>query len=175
MIGTIQQKVRSVGTVLAAAALAGSLLAACSSAGTATSSPGGLTVEGAWARTSTGTEHAGAAYLVVKNGGSAADALVGASSPASGMVQVHETYALPEPTGSAMPGASAGMGGTVMGMRPVARIDIPAGGSIELKPGGYHIMLMELKQELKAGDTIELTLTFEKAAPITVKAEVRES
>lgn len=174
MIGTFQQRLRIGGAVLAAVALAGSLLAACSSAGTGTSSPGGLTVEGAWARNAPKTAQAGAAYLVVKNSGSA-DALVGASSPVSGMVQVHETYVVESPTGSAMPGASADMVGTVMGMRPVARIDIPAGGSIELKPGGYHIMLMELKQELKAGDTIEITLTFEKAGPVTVKAEVRES
>jgi len=174
MIGTIQQKLRIGGAVLAAAALAGSMLVACSSAGTVTSSPGGLTVEGAWARNAPKTAHAGAAYLVVKNDGKAADALVGASSPVSGMVQVHESYVVESPTGSAMPGASAATG-TVMGMRPVARIDIPAGGSIELKPGGYHIMLMELKQELKAGDTIEITLMFEKAGPVTAKAEVRES
>ena len=59
--------------------------------------------------------------------------------------------------------------------RPIAGVDIPAGGTLELKPGGYHIMLINLKQELKVGDKIELTLTFEKAAPIVVTAEVRES
>lgn len=157
----------------AALVLAGALVAACSGAGTPTPAAGGLTVEGAWARTSTGTANAGAAYLVVKNAGTAADALVSVSTPAAGSAQIHETYTLPSPSGSTMPGASAGMSGGMMGMRPVATIDIPAGGSIELKPGGYHIMLMDLKQDLKAGTTITLTLTFEKAAPITVTAEVR--
>ena len=60
-------------------------------------------------------------------------------------------------------------------MQPVARLEIPAGGSVELKPGSYHIMLIGLKQDLKAGDTIEITLTFEKAGEVKVTAEVRES
>jgi len=156
--------------VLASIALVGSLLAACS--GAATTAPGGLTVEGAWARNAPKTAGAGAAYLVLKNAGSDADALIGASSPVSATAEVHETYVVESPMVSAAPGASVG---TVMGMRPIARIEIPAGGSIELKPGGFHVMLMDLKQEIKAGESIELTLQFEKAGPITVKAEVREN
>ncbi len=155
--------------------LLGALLAACGGAATQTPAAGGLTAEGAWARTSTGTANAGAAYLVLKNAGATSDALVGVSTPAAGMAQIHETYTLPAPSGSMMPAASGGTGGTMMGMRQVARIEIPAGGSVELKPGSYHIMLMELKQDLKAGTTITLTLTFEKAPPITVTAEVRAS
>ena len=63
----------------------------------------------------------------------------------------------------------------MMGMQPIARLEIPAGGTVELKPGSYHIMLIDLTKELKAGDTIEITLKFEKAGEITVTAEVRES
>lgn len=157
-------------TLVAALAVVATLLAACSAG--ATTAPGGLTAEGAWARNAPKTAGAGAAYLVLKNSGSTPDALVGASSPAAETAEVHETYVVESPMGSAMPGAS---GGAVMGMRPIARVEIPAGGTLELKPGSYHIMLMNLKQELKVGDTVEVTLMFENADPITVTAEVRES
>ena len=63
----------------------------------------------------------------------------------------------------------------MMGMRPVARVEIPAGGSLQLKPGSYHVMLIGLARDLAVGDTIDLTLTFEKAGSITVKAQVRAS
>jgi hypothetical protein len=158
-------------TLMTALCIVGTLFAACSASG-ATTSPGGLTAEGAWARKAPKTAGAGAAYLVLKNAGSTPDALVGASSPVAETAEVHETYAIEAPMGSTEPGASVS---TMMGMRPVARIAIPAGGSLELKPGSYHIMLMNLKQELKAGDKIDVTLTFENADPITVSAEVRES
>jgi copper(I)-binding protein len=130
-------------------------LAACSSAG---STPGTMTATDAWARPSTSMDLAGAAYVTITNGTGTDDALVGASSPAAQTVEVHETVA-----------GDSGM----MGMQPVGSVPIPAGGALELKPGAYHIMLIDLTQELKAGDTIQLTLTFEKAAPVTVTAEVR--
>ncbi len=63
----------------------------------------------------------------------------------------------------------------MMGMQPIARLEIPAGGTVELKPGSYHIMLIDLTQELKVGDKIEITLKFEKAGEVKVTAEVRES
>lgn len=63
----------------------------------------------------------------------------------------------------------------MMAMQPVAKIDIPAGGTVALEPGGYHLMLMELKEEPKVGSTVELTLTFEGAGDVVVKAEVRAS
>ncbi len=160
---------------LAAIALVGVVVAACSGAASPTPTSGGLTVEGAWARTSTGMANAGAAYLVVKNPTGIADALVGVSTPAAGSAQIHETYTLPAPSGSMMPATSGAAGGSMMAMRPVAKIEVPAGGTIELKPGGYHIMLMGLTHELTAGETIVLTLTFEKASPITVTADVRAS
>ena len=158
----------------AAAAALGAVLAACTAGASPTPAQGGLVVEAAWARPSTGMAHADAAYFIVKNTGSAPDALIGASSPVATTTEVHETYKLDSPTGSMMPGASAGMAGA-MGMRPIARIEIPAGGSVEFKAGSYHVMLIDLKQEVKVGDTIELTLSFEKAGKITVRAEVRAS
>jgi len=140
------------------------LLAGCS--GTAASPSAGITVTDAWARSSSAMASAGAAYATITNTGSTADALIGASSPAAATVEVHETVAIGSPDAS---------GGGMMGMQPVARVEIPAGGSLQLKPGGYHVMLIGLVKDLKAGDTIDLTLTFEKAGEITVTAQVRAS
>jgi periplasmic copper chaperone A len=146
--------------------------------GACSGSSSGITVTGAWARNSPAVAGAGAAYLVITNNGATADALIGASSPACKTAEMHQTKVIE----SAAPSTSGGMGGMggasgtgspMMGMVPVSRIEIPAGGSVELKPGGYHLMLMNLVADLKIGDTIELTLEFEKAGKITVKAEVR--
>ena len=131
----------------------GVLLAGCAPAATT-----GITVTDAWARTSTMADRAGAAYLTIHNGGSAADKLLSVSSPAAATVEMHETT----------------MTDGMMGMAPVAAIEVPAGGQAELAPGGFHIMLIDLTQELKAGDKIDLTLTFEQAGEIKVSAEVRD-
>jgi len=152
-----------VGPVLLAAFVAGSILAGCSS------SSASIVVSDPWARASSAMASAGAAYMKIENTGSAADALIGASSPAATTVEVHETVAM----GSPAPDAS-GDGG-MMGMQPIARLEIPAGGSVELKPGSYHIMLIGLKQDLKVGDSIEITLKFEKVGEVKVTAAVRES
>jgi copper(I)-binding protein len=124
---------------------------------------------------------AGAAYMTIQNTGTTADALTGASSAAAKTVEVHETVVLGSPSpapsdgmGSPAPSASGDTGG-MMGMQPIARLEIPAGGTVELKPGSYHIMLIGLNQELKAGDKIEITLKFEKAGEVKVTAQVRES
>jgi len=110
--------------------------------------------------------------------------LVGGSGPAAKTTEVHETYKVGgSPAawmdgGMASPAASAdggmGSGGTMMGMRPIPRLDIPAGGSVEFKPGSYHIMLIELVAPLKAGDKIDITLMFEKAGEVKVAAEVKD-
>jgi copper(I)-binding protein len=149
-------------TVMNAASLV--LLGGCS--GSPASPSAGITVTDAWARAASATAAAGAAYATITNGGRAADALVGASSPAAASVEIHETMEM----GS--PGAS---GGEMMGMQPVARVEIPAGGSIQLMPGGYHLMLIGLVKDLSVGDTIDLTLKFENAGEIIVKAQVRAS
>jgi copper(I)-binding protein len=62
----------------------------------------------------------------------------------------------------------------MMTMKPVTSIEIPAGETVELKPGGYHVMLLDVKKVLAVGDTIEVTLTFENAGEVTTTAEVRE-
>jgi copper(I)-binding protein len=148
--------------LVVAASLA--LLAGCS--GSAPSPSAGITVADAWARSSSATASAGAAYATITNADSAADAPIGASSPAAATVEVHETVTMGSPDAS---------GGGMMGMRPVARVEIPAGGSLQLKPGSYHVMLIGLLKDLKPGDTIDLILKFEKAGEIPVKAQVRVS
>ena len=164
-------------TVLVPVLVLALVVAACSASGGA-----GIKVSDAWARNSPATASAGAAYMAIENTGSAADALVGASSPVAKATEVHETVEMPAasatasgmPMGSEMPAASAGMSsGGMMGMQKVDRVEIPAGGKLELKPGSYHIMLIGLNQELKVGDKIDITLKFEKAGDVKVTAEVR--
>ena len=164
-----------IATIVLSTILLAALVAGCSSAGT------GIKVTGAWARASSAMAAAGAAYLTIQNTGSAADALVGVTSPASTTAEVHETVVLgsaaPSPSGgmgmgSPMPSASGGTGG-MMGMQPMPRLEIPAGGIVELKPGSYHIMLIGLTGDLTVGGKIELTLMFEHAGAIKVSAEVR--
>jgi hypothetical protein len=141
------------------------LLAACSGGG------GGITVTDAWSRPSPAVAGAGAAYMVIENTGSSADALIGGESDVASAVEVHETVDM----SSAMPGASdGGMGGSpVMGMQKIDRLEIPAGGRVELKPGSFHVMLIGLTRELQVGEKIEIMLTFEKAGDVKVSAEVR--
>jgi periplasmic copper chaperone A len=174
------RRLARLGGLVAAVLTVAAVAAACSSGG---SGGGSISVTEPWARASSITASAGAAYMVIENTGSAADALVGASSPAAKTVEVHETVAMgtAAPTAAGgmmgatpMPGASAAAGG-MMGMQPIARLEIPAGGSVALKPGSYHIMLIDLNQELKVGETIEITLKFEKAGDVKVSAVVRES
>ena len=88
--------------------------------------------------------------------------LVSASSPVAGVVEIHEMA----------------MSGDVMKMRALpGGLDLPAGKAVELKPGGYHVMLMDLKQQLKAGDTVPVTLVFEgadkKRETVEIKAPVK--
>ena len=132
-----------------------------------------------------------AIYMVI-TGGDEDDALVKASVPAdvAGTVEIHETVAADESASTMMEGdmestttAMAGemgddmgddMGGGMMTMQPVESIPVPAGETVELKPGGYHVMLLDVKKVLAVGDTIDVTLTFEKAGEVTTTAEVRE-
>lgn len=133
---------------------------ACTSSG---ASPGGTsggsttpTISDAWVRTPMGDITAG--YLTITGGGTD-DALLRASSPAATEVQVHETM--------------AGMSG-MTGMQEVDRIDVPAGATVTFEPGGYHLMLMGPDAtQFVVGETVDITLTFEKAGDVTVQAEVR--
>lgn len=118
---------------------------------------GAITVTGAQARATVPGQKAGGAFLRLQNEGSAADRLIAASSPVSGRVELHTMR----------------LEGDVMRMRQIDAIELPAGGQVELKPGGMHLMLMELKSPLKPGDTVPLTLRFEKAGEVTLDMPVR--
>jgi copper(I)-binding protein len=139
------------------AMLAALLIAA--SAAWAQAAGTGLRVDGAWARRAlmlqgTGT---GAVYAALVNAGKTPDALVSASTDAAGVVEIHETY------------QESGLSK----MRPVTGIEVPPGKTIEMKPGGYHIMLMDLKRDLKAGEVVQLTLVFKNAGKLAVNAQVK--
>ncbi len=100
-----------------------------------------------------------AAYLTITGAPNQADALLSASSPAADMVQLHDVST-----------DASGM----TGMHPIDRLDIPAGATVTLEPGGHHLMVMGVKQELAVGGTIELDLVFEHAGTIVVQAEIRQ-
>lgn len=136
-------------------ALAGLALAACGAA----PAEEGMVVEDAWVRPAPMPGGNGAGYLVITNHTGQDDALVGAAADFAVTAEIHESVA---------------MEGDMMSMRRVERIDIPAGESVALEPGGYHIMLMNVGEVLQEGDTAALTLTFENAGQVTVEAPVRE-
>ncbi len=115
---------------------------------------GGVEVKDAWARATPGGAKNGAAYLTLLS--PTGDRLTGVTSPAAKMTQLHEM---------------ANDGG-VMKMREVSAIDLPAGEAVTLKPGGLHIMMMGLKHPLKPGESVPLTLTFEKSGTREVTAAV---
>ena len=131
------------------------LLVACSDGAQGPS----LTIENIWAPQSPAAEGTGAVYMTLKNSGNEADTLVKIAAKVSAAAEIHEMS----------------MENQVMKMRPIPgqRLEIPARGTVELKPEGLHIMLIGLKQQLKPGDKIDLTLTFEKSGEKTVQAEVR--
>jgi copper(I)-binding protein len=101
-----------------------------------------VTVSDAWVRGTVPGQKATGAFMNLKSASDAA--LVSASSPAAGIVEIHEMA----------------MDGGVMKMRAVDKLPLPAGKPVDLKPGGYHVMLMDLKQPLKEGETVPVTLTF---------------
>lgn len=137
-------------------------------AGTLGPAGGAITVTDAWARATPPGTTTSAVYLTVTNGTGTDDALVWVSTPAAGMAEIHQVSAV-----SAAPAESTGMGGAMMGMHPIEKLPLPAGGSVRLEPGSFHIMLIDVKEPLKEGATIEVTLNFEKTAPITLTVPVK--
>ena len=101
-----------------------------------------------------------AAYMTIVNGTDMDDKLLAAECDCAEKVELHESM--------------MNMDGKMM-MMEQENIPVPAGKSAELKPGGLHIMLIGLKQDLKAGETLDLSLTFEKAGTITIQVPVQES
>ena len=116
---------------------------------------GAISVANAYARATVVGQPAGGGFLKLVNAG-ADDRLVAASSEVAGAVELH----------------MMAMKGDVMQMRQVDAIDVKAGQTVELKPGGYHLMLMGLKAPLKAGSSFPLKLKFEKAGEVTVNVKV---
>jgi copper(I)-binding protein len=120
---------------------------------------GALEIAHPWVRATPPTAKAGGGFLVVTNKGTTADRLVSASSGASQQVEIHEMK----------------MDGSVMRMRELADgLEIPAGASVTLKPGGYHIMFMELKAPFTKGNKVPVTLVFEKAGKVDVEFAVQD-
>lgn len=99
--------------------------------------------------------------MTINNNGAADDALIGATSPACGTVELHESYMNEE-------GA--------MAMQPVpgGKITVPAGGSAVLEQGGLHVMCINKLEDFTEGAELELTLQFETAGNMTLDVEVRE-
>lgn len=100
----------------------------------------------------------GAVYMHLMNEGDADDRLISAESDVAEAVELHETR----------------MENDVMKMSPIEVVDVPAGGSATLEPGGMHVMLLGLKKELATGDTFELTLNFEQTGSQTIQVEVQQ-
>lgn len=180
-------RTRRAAVLLASTLLAGGLLAACGDDGETTAETGdgdatttevaaGIEVTAAWARTSPMVASAGAAYLEITNGGAEDDALLSASVPdtVAASVELHETRSAGPGPGNMGEESGEGTGSStpMMEMVPVDRIEVPAGETVSLEPGGLHIMLLELVEPLEAGDEIELTLTFEVAGEVVVAAVV---
>jgi copper(I)-binding protein len=114
-----------------------------------------IKVDHAYIRATVPGQQVAGGFMKIENKG-IADQLLSASSPAAGEVQLHEMA----------------MEGSVMKMRQVKDIPVPAGGSVELKPGGLHLMLMNIKAPLAAGESVPVKLKFAKAGEVEVKMPV---
>lgn len=111
-------------------------------------------VNDAWVRASVQGQMATGAFMKIKSKDGAQ--LVSVSSPVAGIAEVHEMK----------------LEGDVMKMRAVPALDLPAGKMVELKPGGYHVMLMDLKTTLKKDSTIPMTLVFKDAKGMQSRMEI---
>ncbi|WP_294644452.1 copper chaperone PCu(A)C [uncultured Aureimonas sp.] len=118
---------------------------------------GSIEIEHPWSRATPPGARTGAGYLALSNAGTTADRLVSAASPVAEKVEVHEMTIVDG----------------VMNMKQVAGgIEIPAGGEARLAPGGFHLMLIGIREPFKQGALVPVTLTFEKAGPVEVELEV---
>jgi len=118
---------------------------------------GAIEIRQPWTRATPPTAQAGGGFLVLTNTGTTPDRLIAVKSPAADKVEIHEMK----------------MDGNVMRMRAVDKgIEIPPGGTVELKPGGFHIMFMGLKEPFAKGAKVPLTLVFEKAGSVDTELSV---
>jgi len=128
-------------------------------AGCGATAPGPQIVQhDAWGRPSPMMAGTGVVYVVIENKGNQADRLVGAITTVAETVELHESF----------------MEGDVMKMRPLPLLDVPAGGTVELKPGSYHLMLVDLVKPLESGSHIAVTLKFEKSGDVPLDVEIKE-
>ena len=119
---------------------------------------GDLVISQTWTRATPNGAKIGGGYLTIENKGSTPDRLVGGSGEVAGKIEVHEMA----------------MDNGVMKMRPLDKpLAIEPGNSVKLAPGGYHLMMMDLKSPLKQGDKVPLTLSFEKAGKVQVTLDVQ--
>lgn len=113
-----------------------------------------VNVEQPWVRATVAAQKVSGGFMTLT---AAKDSrLVGVSSPVAGVVEVHEMKMVDD----------------VMRMRQIPALDLPAGKPVALVPGGYHLMLFQLKQQLKDGDKVPLTLEFEDAAKVRTSVKV---
>jgi copper(I)-binding protein len=118
---------------------------------------GALTIKDPWARATPKGAAVGGGYVTIVNNGSEADRLMSASLADAGRVEVHEMS----------------MAGGIMKMRPVAEgVEIKQGETVALKPGGYHMMFLNLRNPLVQGEMVDGTLVFQKAGTVQVKFKV---
>ncbi|WP_169566070.1 copper chaperone PCu(A)C [Sneathiella limimaris] len=122
----------------------------------AASAMDGVVVDGVWARASKGK--VAGAFMMIHNHGKLDDRLVSASSPVAPRVEIHATEM---------------KDGVMKMIHQAAGITVKAGETLELKPGGYHVMLMGLGAPLEVGKTFPITLQFEKAGTVEVTATVK--
>ncbi len=121
---------------------------------------GDLQLEDAFTKAMLPGQPVGGGFVTVHNGGSQDDRLVKATSPVADRVELHEMA----------------MQGDVMKMRKLdTGIVVPAGGAVELKPGGLHLMFMDVKTPFKEGDSVPVTLTFETAGDVEIMLPVRSA
>ena len=116
---------------------------------------GAIKIEDAYTRATVPGQQVAGGFMKIDNKGGT-DLLVSASSPIAGEVQLHEMS----------------MEGNVMKMRQVKDIPVPAGGAVELKPGGMHLMFIDIKAPLATGETVPVKLKFAKAGEVEVKMPV---
>ena len=118
---------------------------------------GDIVISEPWARaTATPQARTGAAYMALSNKGDTVDRLTGASTPVAERAELHTHE----------------MDGNVMRMRPIEGVEIAPGEPAVLRPGGLHLMLVGLRQPLRAGDRVPLTLTFQRGGTVEVEVAV---
>jgi copper(I)-binding protein len=122
----------------------------------ATSAWSQVEIENPWMRATAPGAKVAAGYMIVRNKSGSPERLVGASSPVAAKVETHVHI----------------KDGEILRMREVKSLDVPAKGTLELKPGGGHLMFIDIKQPLKEGDKVPVTLKFEHAGEIKTEFQV---